>query len=411
MLNLLASAIPGLRDLRAPLVAGYVWLLVVWLAIQPATPLAAHTTGIARSLVDLGHTVGPAATAAAVTVTAYVIGAISVSLPSMFSRAIASAIVPRYQVSLGEIEARLDSAERLTGMADNAAEGVTKTAEKATEADERLPSVTEFERRHEYLHSLAPRRPMGPIRRRLSRLLWRLLAPLARRIPGQVEAVVEYTALLGTWRELIAELESAESTPEGLPSAGPSIPPMEMRARLWRIASAALDAGPTRPPELQDVGDTLAERWGELSARQISDILDRADALGQQLRREVNLPNTLLVGEQPEIYAEADRVRSEAEFRLALVLPTIALVIVLVVVGTPWWVFGFLAPAALLATGLAKRNEARTFIVNSIESGKTPSPAARRFKEYATRRLGLTDSQPKGAADTTPTTTGSDGSA
>jgi hypothetical protein len=68
-LNLLASAIPGLRDLRAPLVAGYLWLVVVWIAVGPSTPIAAHASGpVATSVVDLAHTVGPAVTTAGVSV-------------------------------------------------------------------------------------------------------------------------------------------------------------------------------------------------------------------------------------------------------------------------------------------------------------------------------------------------------
>jgi hypothetical protein len=83
---LTCSPVPfqGLRDLRAPLVAGSLWLLVGWLALDPSTPLADHArSGVASSLVDLAETVGPAATAAGVSVFVYVIGAISVSLPGL----------------------------------------------------------------------------------------------------------------------------------------------------------------------------------------------------------------------------------------------------------------------------------------------------------------------------------------
>jgi hypothetical protein len=207
------------------------------------------------------------------------------------------------------------------------------------------------------------------------------------------------TAPSEDWRSLVDQLATIEETgPRPSGQANESTSDAKIRARLWSIALGALDGGPSRPAALQDIRETLQDHWAELSPAELRAVLARAEELRPQLRRELDLPNTLLVGDQPEIYAEADRARAEAEFRLALVLPTIALVVVLIVVGTPRWAFGFFAPAALLFTGLAKQDEARTFILNSIESGKTPSPAARRFSEHMTQRLGLNDHQERKGA-------------
>lgn len=35
---MLASLLPGLRDLRTPLAAGYIWLVAVWVALEPRIP-------------------------------------------------------------------------------------------------------------------------------------------------------------------------------------------------------------------------------------------------------------------------------------------------------------------------------------------------------------------------------------
>jgi hypothetical protein len=142
-----------------------------------------------------------------------------------------------------------------------------------------------------------------------------------------------------------------------------------------------------------DVRETLEDQWPQLSSRQIGAVMTRARVLDAQLARELDLPNTLLVGDQPEIYAEADRVRAEAEFRLALVLPSIALIIVLVTNAGWWWLVALLASLALWITGVAKQDEARAFIRNSVESGKTPSPAAQRFADFVNRRT-ATRSEP-----------------
>ncbi len=74
-MQILANALPGFRDVRAPLTAGYMWLLFAWLS---ATPNIDHMTGgIGGSLHDLSQRVGPIWTALAAGVAAYLIGSIS----------------------------------------------------------------------------------------------------------------------------------------------------------------------------------------------------------------------------------------------------------------------------------------------------------------------------------------------
>src|SRR5512132_4174038 len=78
-MNLLASVIPGLRAIRAPLIAGYLWLLVAWLHFDPS-PGFRDETGVVAEFVDLADTIGRIATAAGVTVGAYLLGSLSVGL-------------------------------------------------------------------------------------------------------------------------------------------------------------------------------------------------------------------------------------------------------------------------------------------------------------------------------------------
>jgi hypothetical protein len=49
----LASLLPGVRELRAPLVAGYVWLLGLWLLLRHALPEPGRAVGVYKDLVDL----------------------------------------------------------------------------------------------------------------------------------------------------------------------------------------------------------------------------------------------------------------------------------------------------------------------------------------------------------------------
>lgn len=74
---MLASLLPGLRDVRTPIMVGYSWLLTGWLIF--ANKLPKHRppgNGPIAQLFDLSHLVGPAATVATLSVVAYILGAI-----------------------------------------------------------------------------------------------------------------------------------------------------------------------------------------------------------------------------------------------------------------------------------------------------------------------------------------------
>ncbi len=74
---MLASILPGLRDLRTPLATGYLWLLVIWLTFGQSRLVPEDPDNLfASRLQDLASLVGPAATLAAVSFAAYLLGSI-----------------------------------------------------------------------------------------------------------------------------------------------------------------------------------------------------------------------------------------------------------------------------------------------------------------------------------------------
>jgi hypothetical protein len=76
---MLASLLPGLRDVRTPLTVGYLWLFIGWAAFGdhlPAKRPAGH--GLIARLFDLHGIFGTAATAVALSLTAYLLGAMLV---------------------------------------------------------------------------------------------------------------------------------------------------------------------------------------------------------------------------------------------------------------------------------------------------------------------------------------------
>lgn len=71
---MLASLLPGLRDLRVPLATGFLWLVVLWLLTYPAIPTHDEASGLAEELYEVLGAFGPAALLAVITFVAYIIG-------------------------------------------------------------------------------------------------------------------------------------------------------------------------------------------------------------------------------------------------------------------------------------------------------------------------------------------------
>lgn len=73
----LASLLPGVRHLRAPLASGYLWLLALYIAFAPLVPQAVARTGIWQTLHELAELVGVVGATVALSAAAYLVGALS----------------------------------------------------------------------------------------------------------------------------------------------------------------------------------------------------------------------------------------------------------------------------------------------------------------------------------------------
>jgi hypothetical protein len=74
----LSSLLPGLRELRAPLSAGVLWLLAMWFLVEPAVPDADEATGILGSAYRLAEPLSAIGLGAALAFAAYLLGSLSV---------------------------------------------------------------------------------------------------------------------------------------------------------------------------------------------------------------------------------------------------------------------------------------------------------------------------------------------
>jgi hypothetical protein len=88
----LASLLPGLRDIRTPLTVGYLWLLIAWLLFGEHVPKSRPSgNGLLAQLFDLSGILGKAAPIAALSFIAYLLGALlTIPVESRFISSILS---------------------------------------------------------------------------------------------------------------------------------------------------------------------------------------------------------------------------------------------------------------------------------------------------------------------------------
>lgn len=77
---MLSNLVPGIRELRAPLAAGYIWLAFGWLVWGRHFPDLKHSTGLLKEIQTLGHSAGTPSVGVALSFAAYLIGVLSVAL-------------------------------------------------------------------------------------------------------------------------------------------------------------------------------------------------------------------------------------------------------------------------------------------------------------------------------------------
>jgi hypothetical protein len=77
-LDVLASLLPGLRDVRTPLTVGYLWLVIGWVAVGDVRWLTDRPAeeGIVSQLFDIQTVIGRGAALAALSFLAYLLGAL-----------------------------------------------------------------------------------------------------------------------------------------------------------------------------------------------------------------------------------------------------------------------------------------------------------------------------------------------
>jgi hypothetical protein len=270
--QILANALPGFRDLRAPVIAGYLWLAFGWLAVRPDL-FHRPADHIGAALFDLGHRIGHIGIAIGVSVAAYLIGAVS--------------------------------------------QGVSTVVGAA----------------------------------------WRLL-------------------LQNLWLVLPRGIDSRLAIP---PPEYTSVAPSQISG-IAANADFRADLQEVEPDLREDVNGYLRD---SLQSRQ--------GAADYEASRELTLPATVLVGKEPELFAEVDRLRAEGDLRFGVVPPLAALSILLATQASGWWWLAILPIMVLLDQGVRRHLDSRKLIADAIARGLVKSSAVEEFTRWVNARGWVSD--------------------
>lgn len=263
-MQILASALPGFRDLRAPLIAGYLWLILLWIWLTPDLKTR-PANEISAALWDLGKAAGPVWVALSVSVTAYLVGSVSQTISAPLAR-VGSAILPLLTATFGP-------------------------------------------RKH------------------------------------------------------------------GLPLPTSSSP-------IFDPITEHYERGLTKigNPEISITGSPTAS-----SPRQLAELrrLDqKVESARNSLRLEVELPATLLIGKEPELFTEADRLKAESQLRIAIVAP-LAAITGYVSYNLGWlWLLLLIPILVLFLQGARKDLEFKSLMSSAFQQGLVRSQTLESFKQW-----------------------------
>lgn len=386
---MLANILPGLREIRAPLAAGYLWFVTAWVLLEDRVDTASAGPGSVDALSRLKESLGPGAVGVAVTFVAYVIGALWEPVAERLAEGawlVRSSLRKRWEAREDEPSPDLDSA--LPEIAD---------ALKINDWSEQVAAG---------LKSHTP-----PFHMRVSRDAWWRLSLVGERLFGETDEVVrgrlgltgdeaakaerfvvETRQLWQACAEAKAQYRANQISREERLSECAPVTELEFgseRDLWWQAEADFLEWLPTEHvgfgwSQTMDIL-VLAKPKGEDTLR----VLRRGDVT-TRLFTELSLSARRLVGEEQESYLEASRMEGEVQFRFALAIPlAVATSVVTFGLGESTWVWagataaGVLAGAALLVDGWRRDRKRNDLLVELLAIGKAKSPTFERLLERA----------------------------
>jgi hypothetical protein len=319
----IANLLPGIRELRAPLAAGYLWLIAAWFLLHDSVPTEHEASGLLADAYDLADAVGRVGVAAAVAFVAYLIGSlslwISASLESVGGPVAGVSVPGRKRIR--EFVLPVD-------------------AERYPEAPHRLDSSRDgWYPAYDF--------------RWVDRIGFRLSEAGRNALQRAVDTT--YQALLGHCRaEKLAELFRAE----------------DIDVNLSDIVPAFMQ-------EADEARSTAERLYTDVEGR---NEFIRNMGLPLYVYTEFDKIELRLLTDSPSLYAAIDRKRAESEFRLAITPPLFVLAIFFSWSWSAWWIFVLPVLALIYADGMRRTREANDLDADALQLGRVEAPTLERLK-------------------------------
>lgn len=421
---MLTNLLPGLRELRAPLSAGYLWIALIWLVLGPHIPPPSEAQGLTRRVLEFFQDVGAIGGGVALSFAAYLIGAVSQAMLDPLLRRIptpgGAGIGGRAVLSVkGFRSVTLLVQERVAKIrADLKPHRLTleEVARRELRSED-LANVglTEEEvRAAENTRALMNARGIHDVDLLRLKILRRTLRPLGLTIEQALRLVdfKEQLARAGYTPDRILELFANEQQDKAADSTSGE----EQAALIERLVASGrtrdeVVSALRRIQLLDDAEDVTSEalengreildkmKGTPLSAGSLDDLeyvgsrLTRlqessedsweAGALVRRVIGDLDLVATRLIGNDPDLYSAVDRLRAEAEFRLAIVGPMIGLSLLLAQGWHGLWSV-LVAPAViLLLDGKRRDRSAMDLLADALFLGRVEAPALEKFERSA----------------------------
>lgn len=339
---MLASLLPGLRDLRAPLSAGYLWLAATWLYFAPHLPTSVRDAdGVLRDIyrvIDVSPTLE---VGVGLSFLAYMVGILSTGLLTRPVRLagltlLALLFVPVFVLSL------------ILGL----------LAKRWSIFETPLDNTTEW------LNDMGSRL-FNPIRIRANELVVRRVSESVLADPEYRDVVIGKLASRISLRQFLRTAQTYMLYPRG-------------HLKAWLSQD--------RDSTLIEVREALNEdlKMGHLTAATVlvKSVVD-VDSHAYDVLDELKLVPERIVGDKPATYERWDRLSSEAEFRQAVVPPLIATIGVMFARGVldiPYGLIVFVAPLVILLQGIRKEFAGQAQLMQAIEAGVVRSASLQSLK-------------------------------
>jgi hypothetical protein len=343
---MLTNLLPGLRDLRAPLSAGYLWLAAGWLFLAPQLPASVDDAqGVLKDIYRVVDASDPITVLAGLTFVAYILGILS----NMLTRPIRFiALVPFYV---------------LVGPLILIAILLHALSERRPVIRSRFDDVLAGSRRWQRRNS-----PKSPILNVENLVLHRLASNVLR------DESFRAFLLLRLERERLAKILSG---PYALGKHGLR----RLQSIRLLLDNPHVDNEEKAREILSDLSKYIQEGYLDAAEALVETLVD-VEHHARDIRDELTLVPQRLVSDRPATYERWDRLRAEGEFRLAVVAPLYAIVAALVARGVLSMLYVLvllLPPAILLVQGVSKEDEAEGQLIQVLQAGITSTDAMDRL--------------------------------